>query len=370
MSDEIIKNWDYLREYERFRKEILQNVETVFSSGRLILGQWVDKFEKAFAEYCGALSGIGVNSGTDALTIALKALKIGPGDEVITVSNTAVPTVAAIRAAGATPSFVDIDEETCLMDVSRIEESITGETKCILPVHLYGHPVDMAPLMKIARRRGVKVVEDCAQAHGAEYDGKVTGTIGDIGAFSFYPTKILGAYGDGGMVVTSNEFLAERIRMIRMYGMADAYYSEIEGVNSRLDELQAAILYLKLKHLDEDIKRRIEIADYYISGLSDLEILLPQVKKGCAHTFYLFVVRLKKRDELLKHLAEKGIETRIHFPTPIHLMSGYGFLGYGKGDLPVTERVSHEILSLPMYPYLKENELEKVIQSIRSFFDK
>lgn len=363
----MIKNWDYRREYKRLRKDVLREIDNVFSSGQLILGERVHNFEKAFSKYCKALFGIGVNSGTDALIIALKALDIGPGDEVITVSNTAVPTIAAIRAAGATPVFVDIKEDY-LMDADRIEECITKKTKCILPVHLYGHPADMAPLMKTARKYKLKVVEDCAQSHGAKYKNKMTGIIGDIGAFSFYPTKTLGAYGDGGMVITNNKNLAQKIRMIRMYGMKGAYYSEMEGINSRLDELHAAILEIKLKKLDSDIKRRIKIADYYIANLKDLDIVLPKVNKGCTHTYYLFVIRLKERDELLGYLRDKGIETRIHFPVPIHLMRGYRFLGYKKGDLPATERFAKEILSLPMYPYLEKRELERIVKSIRSFF--
>ena len=364
----LIKNWDYLREYKKLRKDILESVDAVFSSGRLILGECVRNFENAFSKYCGGSFGIGVNSGTDALIVGLKALGVGLGDEVITVSNTAVPTVAAIRATGAVPIFVDIEEDTYLMDVGQIEDKITKRTKCILPVHLYGHSVDMNPLIKIARRHNLKILEDCAQSHGAMYKGKMTGVIGDIGAFSFYPTKILGTYGDGGLILTDNKKLADKARMIRMYGMEGTYYSEIEGINSRLDEVHAAILFVKLKHLDLDIKKRIKIADYYIANLKNHDIVLPKTKKGCMHTFYLFVIRVKNRDGLLDYLKKQGIETRIHFPTPIHLMRGYKFLGYKKGDLPVTERLAKEILSLPLYPDLKKIELEKVAKSIKKFF--
>jgi len=363
-----IKNWDYLREYKKLRDDILKNIDAVLSSGQLILGERVRTFEKDFSEYCGASFGIGVNSGTDALIIGLRALGIGPGDEVITVSNTAVPTVAAIRAIGAKPRFVDIDPDTYLMDVNLVEKKITKKTKCILPVHLYGHSVDMAPLMKVARRHNLRVLEDCAQSHGSMYNKKMTGSIADVGAFSFYPTKLLGTYGDGGIIVTNNKKFADHSRMIRMYGMKGSYYSEIEGINSRLDEIHAAILCVKLKYIDSDIKKRNKIANYYISNLKDLDITLPQVKKGCTHGYYLFVVRTKKRDELLNYLRAQGIETRIHFPVPIHLMRGYKFLGYKKGDLPVTERLSKEILSLPMHPHLKEKELERIVKAIRSFF--
>ncbi len=363
-----IKNWDYSEEYKKLRKDILRSIDSVFNSGQLILGRRVRNFEKEFSEYCGASFGIGVNSGTDALIIGLKTLGVGIGDEVITVSNTAVPTVAAIRATGAMPVFVDIKENTYLMDVEQIEKKITNRTKCILPVHLYGHPVDMGPLMKIARKHSIKVLEDCAQSHGTKYRGKMTGVIGDIGAFSFYPTKVLGTYGDGGLILTNNKKLADRARMIRMYGMKGAYYSEIEGINSRLDELHAAILSIKLRHLDSDIKKRIKIANYYIANLKDSDIILPQTKKGCVHTYYLFVIRVRERDELLDYLKKQGIETRIHFPTPIHLMRGYKFLGYKKGDLPVTEKLAKEILSLPMHPNLKKIELERVVKSIKKFF--
>lgn len=369
MKKTFIKNWDYLREYKKLRKDVLKAVDKVFSSGQLILGEEVRNFEKAFSQYCGAGFGVGVNSGTDALMIGLKALGIGPKDEVITVSNTAVPTIAAIRVTGATPVFVDIAPDTYLMNVNQVEEKITRKTRCILPVHLYGHPVDMAPLMKIAHRHNLKVMEDCAQSHGVKYNNRMTGTVGDIGAFSFYPTKLLGTYGDGGIIVTNNRPLADRARMIRMYGMKGAYYSEMEGVNSRLDELHAAILSIKLKYLNSDIKKRNKIARYYISNLKNLDIVLPQVKKGCSHSYYLFVIRLKKRDELLNYLRNKGIETRIHFPTPIHLMRGYKFLGYKKGDLPETERFSSEILSLPMHAYLEERELEKIVKSIKAFLN-
>lgn len=363
-----IKNWDYLREYKKLKKDILKSVDAVFSSGQLILGQHVRTFEENFSRYCGGRFGIGVNSGTDALIIGLKALGIGQGDEVITVSNTAVPTVAAIRATGAIPRFVDIEPDTYLMNIDKVEKEVTKKTRCILPVHLYGHSVDMSRLMKIARRENLKVFEDCAQSHGAIYNKKMTGVIGDIGAFSFYPTKILGTYGDGGMIVTNNKKFAERSRMIRMYGMKDTYYSEIEGINSRLDEVHAAILSVKLKYLKKDQNKRNSIARYYISNLKDLDIALPKVKKGCTHGYYLFVIRTKKRDELLNYLKARGVETRIHFPTPIHLMRGYKFLGYKKGDLPITERASKEILSLPMHPHLKERELVQVVKSIRSFF--
>ena len=365
----IIKNWDYKDEYKTHRKEILDIVDKVFSSGRLILGSRVEEFEKAFSLYCGVDYGVGVSSGTDALFLALKTLGIGSGDEVITVSNTAVPTVAAIRAAGAVPVFVDVEEDTFLMDVRKIEMIITPRTRCIMPVHLFGQSVEMDPLLDIAKRHGLKVVEDCAQAVGALYKGRKVGSFGEIGAFSFYPTKILGAYGDGGMAVTSDKCLYEKLRRLRFYGMEKEYYSEEEGYNSRLDEVQAAILNFKLKTLDESALKSRNIAEIYskeLSSVGDMEI--PVIRDDRTHQFYLYTIKTSHRDALMVCLKEKGIETRINYPTPVHLMNGYRFLGHKKGDLPITERLAGRILSLPMYPGLSINDVEKVVFAVRHFF--
>ncbi len=359
-----IKNWSYLEEYAELANEIHEAVRGVFASGRLILGPSVAAFEEQFAAYCGELFGVGVNSGTDAIFLALKALGVGAGDEVVTVSNTAVPTVSAIRATGATPVFVDIDEDTCLMDVSLISSALTPRTKALLPVHLYGHAVDMEPLLAIARSHRLAVVEDCAQSHGCRYQGAMTGSLGAVGAFSFYPTKILGAYGDAGMCVTASEDLAKQIKQLRMYGMSGEYYSHREGYNSRLDEVQAAILTVKLQHLDRMIAQRQRIAKSYDQALKDI-LRIPVVKPYSTHAYYLYVVRHPERDRLVRALRERGIEIGIHFPHPIHRMEAYQFLGYSEGSLPVTERAAKEVFSLPMYPYLSERAVETVVKTLR-----
>jgi len=366
----MIQNWEYLREYELIKQDVLDSVDQVFSSGRLILGSQVAQFEKHFAQYCGAAFGVGVNSGTDALFLALKALDIGPKDEVITVSNTAVPTVAAIRATGAQPVFIDVRADTYLMNVDQLESHITPHTKAIVPVHLYGHPVDMEPLTCVAKKHHLKVVEDCAQSHGALYKKRMTGVLGDCGAFSFYPTKILGAYGDAGMVVTSDEALFQRLKRIRMYGMDEQYYAEEEGFNTRLDEVQASILLKKMKRLEKQIQWRQKIAERYTQGLADLEIILPTIQRGCSHHFYLYVIQVESRDRLLAYLREQGIEARIHFPYPIHLMKAYAFLGYRQGDLPVTERLAQRILSLPLSAGMTLEEVDQVMIAIHRFFEK
>lgn len=365
-----IPNWQYLKDYEQQeRQDILGIVERVFSSGRLILGPEVELFEANFAAFCGAAHGVGVNSCTDALFLALKCLGLGAGDEVLTVANTAVPTVAAIRAAGCRPVFLDVDADTFLMDPAKIEEQITPSTRCLVPVHLCGHPVDMAPLLKIAADRAISVVEDCAQAAGALYHGQRAGAMGVMGAFSFYPTKILGGFGDGGMLITSDDACAARLRRLRFYGMQDSYCAEEEGYNSRLDELQAALLDYRLQRVDAAVARRREIAGLYGQALAGVgDIRLPVVREGCSHQYYLYTVRTAHRDRLMEHLAEHGIEARINYPIPIHLMPGYRFLGYGAGALPVTEQLAGEILSLPMFPALGEDEVLHVAQAIRRFF--
>lgn len=364
-----IRYWDYLEEYNSHREEYLRAVDTVFSSGRLILGQQVADFEARLAAYCGATSAVGVNSCTDAIFLALKALGIGQGDEVITVSNTAVPTVAAIRAAGARPVLVDVEEDTYLMDVSKVEAALTGQTRCIVPVHLCGQMADMQPLLELAGKHNISIVEDCAQACGATYHGKRAGSLGDAGAFSFYPTKVLGACGDGGAVITSRPDLALRLKRLRMYGMDSSYYAEEEGYNSRLDEVQAAILNARLPVLDTAIERRRHIAHLYDEGLAGISGLgLPALRIECEHQYYLYTIRTPKRDELMNYLTEQGIESKINYPWPIHLMRGYGFLGYKPGDLPVTERLAGTIVSLPIYPELPEMDVQRVITAVRQFF--
>ncbi len=364
-----IAYWDYRERYRKEREKILRVVDRVFSSGRLILGNAVSGFESRFAAYCGSRFGVGVNSGTDALFLALKALGIGEGDEVITVANTAVPTVAAIRAAGAKPVFVDVEDDTFLMDARRIEDALTARTRCILPVHLYGQCADMDAILRIAGARGIPVVEDCAQAAGALYHGRRAGSMGAIGAFSFYPTKILGGFGDGGMLVTDRNMHAAKLRRLRFYGMDGAYYSEEEGYNSRLDEVQAALLDLKLRTLDKEVRKRLRAARRYQEGLAGVgDIILPAVRPGRTHQFYVYTVQTEHRDALRRFLEERGIETKINYPVPVHLMRGYAFLGYGEGDLPATERLARRILSLPLYPGIPGRDVDRVVARVREFF--
>jgi dTDP-3-amino-2,3,6-trideoxy-4-keto-D-glucose/dTDP-3-amino-3,4,6-trideoxy-alpha-D-glucose/dTDP-2,6-dideoxy-D-kanosamine transaminase len=362
----VIKVWDYLSEYEQEKTEIHAAIESVLKSGWLILGEQVKKFEHAFAGYCGTQFGVGVNSGTDALFLGLKALGIGAGDEVITVPNTAVPTVSAIVSTGATARFVDIIPETYLMDTAHLETAITEKTRCILPVHLYGQCVDMDAVNAVARKHSLAVVEDCAQSHGAQYKDKKAGSMSTLSAFSFYPTKILGGFGDGGMVITNDEALYKKLQRLRFYGMEGPYYSCEHGYNSRLDELHAAILLNKLAHLDAYIERRRAIAARYDAELADTNLVLPARAQHCNHAFYLYVCRHPERDTIIKKLAEHDIRVNVSYPWPIHIMDGYRCLGYTAGDFPHAEAAAREIFSLPMYPNLSEDEQTKVISALRS----
>lgn len=353
--------WSYLDELETERAEIDFAIDTVLRSGRLILGQQVESFEREFAGYCGVGHGVGVANGTDAIFLALKALGIGEGDEVITVANTAVPTVSAIAATGATPRFVDVHPETYLMDVSQVAGVVTPRTKCVVPVHLYGQCVDMTALAG-ALPEGVRVLEDCAQAHGAEHRGRRAGALSDVAAFSFYPTKILGGYGDGGLVATGSDELDARLRRLRFYGMEDRYYSIEHGYNSRLDELHAAILRAKLGHLEEYLTRRRQIAARYDEALGDSALTLPSTAPGNRHAYYLYVVSHPERDRILEQLREHDVHLNVSYPWPIHTMTGYGYLGYQEGDLPHTEKAAREIFSLPMYPSLAVADQERVCE--------
>ncbi len=359
-----IRAWDYLKEYENEKQEIHAAIEKVLCSGRLILGDSVNNFEKAFSKYCGVDFGVGVNSGTDALFLGLKALEIGAGDEVITVANTAVPTVSSIVATGARPVFIDINPETYLMDTALLEAAITEKTKCIIPVHLYGQCVDMESLNNIATAHDLKVIEDCAQSHGASFKGKKAGSMSDLAAFSFYPTKVLGGFGDGGMVVTSDKKLYEKLQRLRFYGMEKTYYSVEHGYNSRLDELHAEILLCKLTHLGEYIARRREIAHKYDQSLSASSLSLPKTMPGNEHVYHLYVSRHSKRDNIISQLKENNIFVNINYPFPIHSMTGYQYLGYKTGDLPHTEMAANEIFNLPMYPSLTNEEQKTVIAAL------
>ena len=359
-----IKVWDYLDEYAVEKRDILAAVDRVFSSGTLILGNSVKSFEEEFAEYCGTLFGIGVDNATNGIFLALKALGVGPGDEVITVSNTAVPTVSAIVQAGASPRFVDVYPDTALMDVSKIEALITEHTRCIIPVHLYGQCVDMSTLLEISRKRNLHIIEDCSQSHGAIHHGKKAGSMGDMGVFSFYPTKPLGGFGDGGLITTSRPELNDRLRSLRFYGMEGKYYAEELGYNSRLDEVHAEILRYKLTHLNVYIEKRQKIAERYNLILSGTSLILPIIEAGNSHVFYVYVVRHSRRDELITELKKKDILLNISYPWPIHLMRGYAYLGCREGDLPITEAIASTIFSLPMYPSLSEEMQNETCQAL------
>ncbi len=360
-----IKVWSYLDEYYSEKSSILKAIEEVLESGTLILGDKVSAFEREFSSYCGCAYGVGVNSATDALFLAMKTLNIGVGDEVITVSNTAVPTVSAIVATGATPIFVDIDPLTYLMDVSKIKNVITKNTKCIIPVHLFGQCVNMSQLYNTIEGFNIKIIEDCSQSHGAKFDNKLCGSFGDMSVFSFYPTKILGGYGDAGMILTNNKVYYSKLKRLRFYGMDKTYYSEESGYNSRLDEIHASILLTKLQNLDKYISRRREIACLYNKELKNCSIYLPTELENNFHSYYLYVVRHSKRDEIINKLKDNGIFVNISYPFPIHTMTGYSYLGYKKGDLPITEKIANEIFSLPMYPSLKNEDVLSVCEVLK-----
>ena len=360
-----IQVWDYRAEYEEERDDILAAVDQVMRSGRLILGESVRSLEQELAAYCGAGYGVGMNSGTDALMLALRALGIQAGDEVITTSNTAIPTVSAIVSANGAPRFVDIEPDTYLMDVAQLEAAITPRTRCIIPVHLFGQCADMDAVRAVADRHGIPILEDCAQATGAEYRGRRAGSMSRVAAFSFYPTKILGAYGDGGMVLTSDDALAARLRRLRVYGTDKTYYAEEHGHNSRLDEIQAEILRRKLRRIDGYIDRRRSLARRYDEQLRDIGLILPATRPENRHVYHLYVVRHPARDVIIGALAARDIIAGIHYPWPIHTMRGYAHLGYGKGSLPVTEKAAGEILSLPMYPSLIDAEQDRVCGALR-----
>lgn len=357
--------WNYLPEYESERDDILDAVATVFASGRLILGESVRGFEEEYAAYHGVPHCVGLDNGTNAIKLALQAVGIGPGDEVITVSNTAAPTVVAIDSVGATPVFVDIDPDSYLMDITQLEAAITPRTRCLLPVHLYGQCVDMAPLRDLAAKHDLRIVEDCAQAHGARQHGELAGTFGDAAAFSFYPTKVLGGYGDGGATITADDEVAQKLRELRYYGMAERYYVvRTPGHNSRLDEVHAEILRRKLRRLDAYIEGRRAVAARYVEALGDSELKLPNIVAGNEHVYYLYVVRHPRRDDIISAMKAYDISLNISYPWPVHTMSGFAKLGYSTGSLPITEAAAGEIFSLPMYPSLSRETQDQVIDAM------
>jgi dTDP-3-amino-2,3,6-trideoxy-4-keto-D-glucose/dTDP-3-amino-3,4,6-trideoxy-alpha-D-glucose/dTDP-2,6-dideoxy-D-kanosamine transaminase len=371
----MIKVWDYLKEYELLREDILSAVDNVFKNGTLIFGPKLDEFEEKFSSYHECKYGIGVGNCTDAITIALKALDVGVGDEVLTTSNTAVPTVTAIVNTGASVKFVDVNKYS-LMDINKIENFINKKTKAIVPVHLYGQMCEMDAIMKLAKKHNLKVIEDCAQSHGATYKNKKAGSIGDAGCFSFYPTKIFGAYGDGGFITTNNEKMYDRMKRIRFLGMEKKkmssghwngkYYAIEHGTNSRLDEVHAAIMLTKLPYLDQWIDRRREIADRYNQELKDSDIELPIEHPDNKHAYYVYVVAHTDRDRIMSSLLKKDIHLNISYPWPIHIMDAYKhFVCSSCTCLKKTEENAQKIFSLPMYPTLTNEEQDIVIKELK-----
>ena len=354
-------------QYEAHKGQLDAAIQRVLDKGMYVLGEEVDKFEAEFSEYIGTSHSIGVGSGTEALHLALAASGVGSGDEVITASHTAVATVAAIELAGATAVLVDIEPGYYTMDPQKVEAGITSRTKVVLPVHLYGQPAQLEAILEVAKKHSLLVIEDCAQAHGAKYKGRRVGSWGDIGCFSFYPTKNLGALGDGGMVVTNDPGVAERLRLLREYGWSERYVSHVRGWNSRLDEIQAAVLRVKLRYLDEDNTNRVHLAKLYDAGLKGIGLSLPQTLEETTHVYHLYVIRSPRRNELLKFVKERGIGALVHYPVPVHLQPAYKESCTGHESLPETERVAQEVLSLPIYPELSEIELQTVIEAIKAF---
>lgn len=352
--------------YEQHREEYNEAALRVLASGWYILGTEVKNFEEMFAAYIGSDYSIGLNSGLDALTLALRTLDIGPGDEVIVQANTYIATVLAITENGATPVFIEPDAYHGIAP-DKIEEAITVRTKAIMTVHLYGQPCDMGAIVKIAKKHGLPIVEDCAQSHGATWHGQKTGTFGILGCFSFFPTKNLGAFGDAGAIVTDNPVLAEKVRILRNYGSRGKYHNEVCGINSRLDEMQAALLQVRLSHLDEILKERAAIAEYYMKHLNNQIVQLPSLRPNSRHVWHLFVIETDERDKLHEHLKKQGIQTQIHYPLPPHLSEAYAYMGLTEGSYPFTEHLASRVLSLPLYNGITEEELTKVCEAINSF---
>lgn len=357
---------DLRAQYRAIKSDIDAAVLRVLDSTQFVLGDEVVAFEREFAAYCQTSDSIAVNTGTSALQVALLAAGIGPGDEVITVPFTFVASVAAIEYTGARPVLVDIDPVHYTMDPAAVEAAITPRTKAIMPVHLFGQPADMDPILDIARRRGLVVIEDAAQAHGADYNGRRCGSIGDLAGFSFYPGKNLGAYGEGGGVTTSNAELARKIRLLRSWGEEKRYEHLVRGFNFRMDGIQGAILRVKLRHLDTWTAARQSRAARYREVLAGTEAVLPAVRPGSTHVYHVFAVRLPQRDAWRAHLGEQGVQTGVHYPVPVHLQPAYADLGYGRGAFPVAESVAGEVLSLPLFPELTDAQIDRVGEVFRA----
>lgn len=356
---------DLKAQYQSIKPEVDAAVLRVLEEAQFILGPAVEAFERDFAAYCGTADAIGVNSGTSALHLALLAAGIGPGDEVITTPFTFVATVAAIEYAGAKPVFVDIEPDYWTIDPAKIEAAVTRHTKAIVPVHLYGQPADMDPILDLARRRKLIVIEDAAQAHGSEYKGRRCGAMGEIGCFSFYPGKNLGAYGEGGAVVTSDSSIASKVRLLRSWGEETRYEHKYRGFNYRMDGIQGAVLGVKLRYLEQWTEARRRHARVYAQHLEGSGVRTPVERTGCRHVYHVYVVRLDRRDEVRAQLTEARIQSGVHYPIPVHLQPAYRDLGYARGDFPVAEHVAGEVLSIPIFPELTEDAIREVSAVLR-----
>jgi dTDP-4-amino-4,6-dideoxygalactose transaminase len=354
------------RVYKNHKLSFISKFNKVMTKGIFILGDEVKNFEESFQKYIGTQFCVGLNSGLDALILAIRALDIKEGDEVIVPANTYIATVLAITENKATPVFVEPDSDYNI-DPSKIEEKITSKTKAIVVVHLFGQSAKMEKIIEIKRKYKLYLIEDCAQSHGATYKGKLTGTFGDIGCFSFYPTKNIGAYGDGGCITTDNIELANKIKLLRNYGSSKKYYNDIQGLNTRLDELQAGFLNLKLNLYPQLLANRIKIATYYLDNITNRFIKLPRIQEYSNHVFHLFVIQTKNRDQFQKYLEQNGIGTVIHYPIPPHLSLAYKNLGYIQGDFPITENQSKSVLSLPLYDYMKISEVKYIVKIINNY---
>jgi len=357
---------DLKSQYKSIKPEIQKVINKVIDNGQFILGKNVKKFEQEFAKFIGVKYAMGVGNGTDALYLALRACGVAKNDEIILPVNTFIATAEAITLNGAKPVFVDIDIKTYNIDTQKIEKAITKKTKAIIPVHLFGQPADMSPILKIAKKHKLFIIEDCAQAHGAKYKNKIVGSIGDIGCFSFFPGKNLGAYGDAGIITTNNKKLAQKIYILRNHGRKEKYIHKIEGINSRLDEIQAAILRVKLRHLSKWNKLRQKNAKIYDKLFKNINnVITTQIIKDSKVVYYFYVIRIKNRKKIQTKLKKSGISTGMHYPLPLHIQPAYKYLGYKKGDFPNAEKASNEILSLPIYPELTEKQIKFIVNTIR-----
>lgn len=350
----------------KYREEYIKSITEVLDSGWYILGDNVLQFEETFSKMIGAKYCLGLNSGLDALILALRVLGIGNGDEVIVPANTYIATIIAITENGATPIFIE-PNEFYNIDASLIERVITHKTRAIIPVHLYGQACDMEKILYIAQKYNLKIVEDCAQSHGSKFKHQVTGSFGDVGAFSFYPTKNLGAFGDAGAITTNNEEIYYAIKKMRNYGSEKKYYNDIIGINSRMDEIQAALLNVKLKYYGVLSLERNILATKYLNGISNSKIKLPQIDKKCGHVWHLFVIQVEDRERFIEYMKENEIELQIHYPIPPHLSHAYKYLGYGENDFPITLEMSRKVISLPIYDGMTDEEIDYIIEVINNF---